>query len=76
MVDVDARLLQWIRDHRYLRPAGLYVGEPSQALLLLWEVDHQQAFPHNGGTDPASIVQSFTRRLKRLVAADPELAAW
>ena len=76
MAVVDQELAAWVSQHRYLRPAELEVGESSMALLLLWEVEHQQAFPTQGGTERAAVLEGFTRRLKRRLAADPQLSAW
>jgi hypothetical protein len=67
-------LTWWLRMHRYVQPAELADGESGMALLILWEVDHQRDFPMRGGED--SKLRSFTRRLKRRVAMDPELSQW
>ena len=76
MAQVDAGLADWIRHHRYLRPADPSVGESGMALLLLWEVDHQQPFPTGGRSTTTDILVSFNRRLKRRIQADPQLAGW
>ena len=46
------------------------------ALLLLWEVDHGQLFPRQGGDGPAAALLGFTRRLKARVQQDAELSQW
>ena len=46
------------------------------ALLILWEVDHQQGFPTLGGGGLTGVLVGFTRRLQDQVARDPELAVW
>ena len=74
MAEVDAALARWVRMHRYLQPVELADGESGMALLLLWEVDHQRDFPMCGDDD--NKLRSFTRRLKRRVAEDPELSGW
>jgi hypothetical protein len=74
MAEVDADLARWLRMHRYLQPVELAKGESGMALLLLWEVDHRRDFPMCG--DDENKLRSFTRRLKRRVAEDPELSQW
>ena len=71
----NAGLLDWVRQHRHLRPVALDQGEFSMVLLILWEVDHKEAFPSQGGRDRASILVAFTRRLKTRVQGDPQLQA-
>lgn len=44
------------------------------ALLLLWEVDHQRAFPSQGGTELTPALAGFTRRLQLRAAQEPRLA--
>ena len=41
----NAGLADWVRQHRYLQPVPVELGESGAALLLLWEVDHQQESP-------------------------------
>jgi hypothetical protein len=76
MAQVDAALADWIRKHRHLRPAEPSVGESGMALLLLWEVDHQQPFPTAGRSNCTDTLLGFTKRLKRRVAEDHQLAGW
>jgi len=40
-------------------------GEPSMALMLLWEVDHGAEFPYFGEGAAATRLMGFTKRLKR-----------
>ena len=72
---VDAELAGWLRQHRYLQPVDVSKGEPSMALMLLWEVEHGRSFPTEG-TDTASGLAGFTRRLLRRVALDEDLTLW
>ena len=74
MAEADANLARWLRMHRYLQPVEVTKGESGMALLLLWEVDHRRDFPMMGNDD--NKLRSFTRRLKRRVAEDPELSGW
>ena len=76
MAQVDAALADWIRHHRHLRPVDPSVGESGMALLLLWEVDHNQPFPTAGRTNRTDTLLGFTRRLKRRVAEDQQLSGW
>ena len=77
MAEADAGLALWVRNHPYLQPAELAVGEPGVALLLLWEVDHCCPWPSQAeDQDLTGTLTGFTRRLKRRVAADTVLAAW
>ena len=77
MEDADRRLGSWIRDHPYLVPAEIDVGESGMALLLLWEVDHGCSWPTLAEEhDRSGILSGFTRRLKRRVAEDPVLSHW
>ena len=76
MSAADAGLAAWLRGHRHLRPVEPAAGESGMALLLLWEVDHNQPYPTRGSSTPAALLLGFTRRLKRRVDADPELSNW
>ena len=69
----DAELGGWIQQHRYLQAVDVAEGEPSMALMLLWEVDHGRSFPTRAEDDAARILMGFTRRLLRRVAAHPDL---
>jgi len=75
MAEADAGLAGWVRGHRYLQPVEVDKGECSMALLLLWEVEHGGPFP-TVGTDRASALAGFTKRLARRVALDEELKEW
>ena len=44
------------------------------ALMLLWEVDHQRAYP--SGEGPSAALTGFTRRLQERVGRDPDLSQW
>ena len=50
-------------------------GEPSVALLLLWEADHGTEFPSRA-VDITGRLSTFTKRLKDAVAVDIELQRW
>ena len=76
MTAADAGLVEWIKHHRYLVPATAGAGESGMALLLLWEVDHQQPYPSQGGDGLTGALIGFSRRLQDKVAKDPELAEW
>ena len=43
--DASLALSTRIKQHRFLRAAPVDQGEPSVALLLLWEADHGKHFP-------------------------------
>jgi hypothetical protein len=43
------------------------------ALLILWEVDHDQSFPTQGGGGLSAALLGFTRRLQQRAAQDPRL---
>ena len=73
---VNAELAAWVKTHRYLTPVAVDIGESGMALLILWEVDHQQEFPRGGGDGASVVLAGFTRRLKQQVVQDPELSAW
>lgn len=74
--EADADLAGWVRNHAFLRPVPVEEGESGMALLLLWEVDHGCPFPTLAVASQASILCSFTRRLKDRVARDDELREW
>ena len=74
MAEADAGLAPWLKGHRYLLPADVEVGESGMALLLLWEVDHQQPYPNQGGDGLSGALVGFTRRLQDRVSKDPELS--
>jgi hypothetical protein len=76
MNQVDTDLAAWVRLHCHLRPTEVENGESGMALLILWEVEHGEPFPCQGGSSCAAVLLGFTRRLKRRVAADAALSAW
>ena len=70
---VNAGLAEWICNHRYLVPTEAAAGESGMALLIMWEVDHDRAFPSEGGDGLTAGLVGFTRRLLERVARDPRL---
>ena len=70
---VNAGLAGWICNHRYLVPTEAAAGESGMALLIMWEVDHDRAFPSEGGDGLTAGLVGFTRRLLERVARDPRL---
>ena len=68
-------LPKWIKEHRFLKAVPLESGEPSVALLLLWEADHHRHFPTTA-EDIRGRMTAFTKSLSDAVAADTELSAW
>ena len=46
------------------------------ALLMLWELDHGQSFPKQGGEKATASLLGFTKRLQSRVKADEELRSW
>ena len=44
--------------------------------MLLWEVDHQRAFPSQGGEGFSGALTGFTKRLQERVAKDAEVSQW
>ena len=50
-------------------------GEPSVALLLLWEADQGLPYPSQA-VELVGRLSTFTKHLQDAVAADPELRAW
>ena len=75
MASVNAGLAEWIVGHRHLLPVSSpAAGESGMALLILWEVDHRQAFPTQGGAALTPALTGFTRRLVRQVELDSRLA--
>jgi hypothetical protein len=76
MAAADAGLALWVKQHRYLLPSAVETGESGMALLLLWEVDHQQSYPSTGGVGLSGALLGFTRRLQDRVMKDAELSQW
>ena len=74
MAEADARLVPWVKGHRYLVPTNVEAGESGMVLLLLWEVDHQQAYPSQGGEGGLSgALLGFSKRLQDRISKDTEL---
>ena len=71
----DRGLAQWIRQHRYLKPVEIAMGESSTAMLLLWEVDNGRPWPSTA-TGHAGVLQAFTKSLVQQSAQDDELQQW
>jgi hypothetical protein len=69
------QLADWIKTHRFLRAVPLEQGEPSVALLLLWEADHGISFPSRA-VEFSKRLSTFAKRLSEAVAADDELRSW
>jgi hypothetical protein len=65
----------WIKQHKFLRAAPVERGEPSVALLLLWEADHGKPFPCRTN-ELAGRLTTFSKQLKDAVALDAALSAW
>ena len=68
-------LQSWIKELPHLHAVPLGQGEPSVAVLLLWEADHKQSYPC-GKTELAARLNYFSKRLVDAVAADSELSSW
>ena len=68
-------LPEWIKQHRFLKACVVASGEPSVALLLLWEADHGSLYPSRA-VDTTGRLSTFTKRLKDAVAVDAELQRW
>ena len=76
MVAADQGLAAWVRQHRYLVPSAVELGESGMALLVLWEVDHRHPYPGQGGDGLSAALVGFTRRLQERVGKDDELRHW
>ena len=63
------------REHGFLKAVPWESGEPSVALLLLWEADHNQHFPTTSMDIPVRLT-GFTKTVSDAVDADIELSAW
>ena len=74
MASTDAGLAAWMHNHRHLVATDVASGESGMALLILWEVDHQQTFPTQGAEGLTSALVGFTRRLQLRASQDPRLA--
>ena len=73
MAAADSGLSTWVKHHPYLVASDVGQGESGMALLLLWEVDHQQAYPSVGGEGLSGALMGFSKRLQERVMRDPEL---
>ena len=76
MVAADQGLAAWVKQHRYLVPSAVELGESGMALLVLWEVDHRHPYPGQGGDGLSAALVGFTRRLQERVGKDDELRHW
>ena len=76
MAGADAGLAVWIKEHRYLVPTDVESGESGMALLMLWEVDHQQAYPSKGAEGLSGALVGFSKRLQERISRDSELSQW
>jgi hypothetical protein len=65
----------WLKEHAHLQAVPVEQGEPSVALLLLWEADHQHPYPC-GKADLTASLNYFSKRLVDAVAVDTELSGW
>ena len=68
-------LQSWVKKHPHHQAVPLGQGEPSVALLLLWEADHKQFYPC-GKADLSSRLNYFSKCLVDAVTADCELSGW
>ena len=64
-----------LRAQNRVHPAPLEEGEPSVALLLLWEADKGAEYP-SGATALSGRLTTFSKRLAEAVEADDELRGW
>ena len=72
----DAHLHLWVRDHRFLRQTdNVAEWEPSVALLFLWEVDHNQAWPTTAAQRSGALA-GFTKKLQQQALKDDQLKLW
>ena len=72
----DPHLHLWVHGHRHLAPTdNVREWEPSAALLLLWEVDHGQAWPTTASQRSGALA-GLTKRLTQQVLKDDELKLW
>ena len=68
-------LPKWIKEHKFLRAVPVEQGEPSVALLLLWEADHGKAYPSRA-VELVGRVSTFTAAVHDAVGVDNELPRW
>ena len=65
----------WVKHHRHLRAVPIADGEPTVALMLLWEADHGKTFPCRA-VDFVRRLGVFAKKFSEAVAADAELSQW
>ena len=65
----------WVKHHRHLRAVPIADGEPTVALMLLWEADHGKTFPCRA-VDFVRRLGIFAKKFSEAVAADAELSEW
>ena len=68
-------LPEGIKQHHFLQACAVATGEPSVALLLLWEADHESLYP-SPAVDTTGRLSTFTKQLKDAVAVDAEQQRW
>jgi hypothetical protein len=72
----DTHLNLWVRGHRHLlQTDNAAEWESSVALLLLWEVDHDQDWPTTASQRSGALA-GFTKKLQQQVLQDDELQLW
>ncbi len=75
MAAADQGLAAWLAGHPHLVPPDVESGESGVALLMLWEVNHNQQFPSQGGVGFSGALTGFTRRLQERVSRKPQLSS-
>ena len=68
-------LPKWIKEHKFLRAVPVEQGEPSVALLMLWETDHGKSYPSRA-VELVGRVSTFTAAVHDAVGVDNELSRW
>ena len=68
-------LAVWLRQHPHIGRCPVEMGEPSPALLLLWEADHGRPYPSDATTTRGRLT-TFSKRLAEAVEAHEDLQAW
>ena len=68
-------LAAWLRQHQHIGRCSIEMGEPSAALLLLWEGDHGRPYPSDA-TSTRGRLTTFSKRLMEAVDAHEDLQAW
>ena len=58
-----------------MKAVAVEQGEPSIALLLLWETDHGKPYPSQA-VELVGRMSTFTKRLQDAAAADHALSHW